>query len=82
MSQAPEDLVVGLESGGVEEGKGEELLPEPDKLTVLVVEVCRVWTPLQVGAYFPVETGISCWQLSFSFYGLLFVSNTVSHLLF
>lgn len=31
-------------SGGVEKGKGEELLPEPDKLTVLVVEVCRVWT--------------------------------------
>lgn len=47
-------------SGGVEEGKAEELLPEPDKLTVLVVEVCRGWAPLQVGAYFLVETGISC----------------------
>ena len=44
----------------MEEGKVEELLPEPDKLTVLVVEVCRGWAPLQVGAYFLVETGISC----------------------
>ena len=52
-------------SGGVEEGKVEELLPEPDKLTVLVVEVCRGWAPLQVGAYFLVGTGIICWHCHF-----------------
>lgn len=68
-------------SGGVGEGKGEELLLESDILTVMVVEVCRGWTPLQGEAYFLAETGISCWQCHFPsmVYSLC---NTVSHLLF
>ena len=68
-------------SGGVGERKGEELLLESDILTVMVVEVCRGWMPLQGGAYFLAETGISCWHCHFL--SLVYsLYNTVSHLLF
>lgn len=68
---------------GVEEwGRGRgRATTVSDTLPVMVVEVCWGWTPLQAGAYFLAETGISCWHCHFPsmVYSLC---NTVSHLLF
>lgn len=67
-------------SGGVEEGKGEELLPEPDKLTVLVVEVCRVWTLCRWELTFWWKQGLAAGIVIFLLWSTL--CNTVSYLLF